>query len=162
MRFDPSLRTCADFDLWLRLSDRPIRRIDSVLGSTRRSPSSMTCRPETYDQFCQDKLTALRRYFGRFASCSPLLALAQRAQAGVFLWAAESVLAIEGPSDRFKLYRDEAARLDPGAPRLRTLRVAALSHTSGADEAERTPVPRPRFSLARAKNALRGLTRSLL
>jgi hypothetical protein len=162
MRFDPGLKTCADFDLWLRLSDRPIRRIDSVLGSTRLSQSSMTCRPETYDQFCQDKLAALRRYFGRFASCPPLVALSQRASAGVFLWAAESVLGIEGPSDRFRLYCQEAARLDPGSPRLRNLRVAALSHSPSAPPDEvRTPVSRPRFSLARAKNALRGLTRSL-
>lgn len=161
MRFDPKLKTCADFDLWLRLSDCPIRRIDKVLGSTRLSSSSMTCRPETYDQFCEDKLAALDRYFARFDGSPPLAALARRASAGVYLWAAESLLGLEGPSPRFEGYCEEAARFDPGSPRLANTQAAAEQARKAA-AAAKSPPRRPRFSLARAKSALRDLAKSVL
>jgi glycosyltransferase involved in cell wall biosynthesis len=159
MRFDPRLKTCADFDLWLRLSDKPVRRIDKVLGSTRLSSSSMTCRPETYDQFCADKLAALDRYFAPFEATPPVAALDRRARAGVYLWAAESLLGMEGPSQRFETYCERAASFDPGSPRLTNARAAAEQVRQAAAT---PPVKRPRFSLARAKSALRGLAKSVL
>ncbi len=160
MRFDPTLKTCADFDLWLRLSERPIRRIDTVLGSTRLSASSMTCRPETYDQFCADKLAALDRYFGRFEPTPPLTALDRRARAGVYLWAAESLLGMGAPTPQFEAYCELAAELDAGSPRLANVRVAAEQARQAAAAAKLPP--RPKFSLARAKSALRSIAKSVL
>jgi hypothetical protein len=45
LRFDRTMQTCADYDLWLRLSHLPIGRVDSVLSRTRLSEKSMTQAP---------------------------------------------------------------------------------------------------------------------
>jgi glycosyltransferase involved in cell wall biosynthesis len=106
LRFDETLRTCADFDLWLRLSDRPISRVTQRLGRTRRSPASMSQDPGRFDQFCADKLAALDAFLRRRPE---LASEADWARAGIYCWAAESVLALEGASERFRTYV-EAAR----------------------------------------------------
>jgi glycosyltransferase involved in cell wall biosynthesis len=97
LRFDPRLKTCADFDLWLRLSHLPIRRTGRVLGTVRHSDKSMSRRPGNYEQFCADKLDALERHAAR----SPQFAAERdEAAAGIYCWAAEALLALEGPSER--------------------------------------------------------------
>jgi len=110
LRFDPSLKTCADFDLWLRLSQREIVRTEHVLGRTRLSPNSMTRDPSRYEQFCRDKITALERQLDRL----PELA-AERAEAiaGIYCWAAESLLALEGASERCRRMLELAATSAP-------------------------------------------------
>ena len=87
----PDLLYCADFELWLNISHLEIRSVPEILACTRISTQSITCRPETYEQSCRDKLTALDRFFARYPEDALHHAVKMRAQAGVFVWAAESV-----------------------------------------------------------------------
>jgi glycosyltransferase involved in cell wall biosynthesis len=122
LRCDTSLATCADFDLWLRLSDRKIVCTGAVLGSTRLSPKSMTRDPARYDEFCRDKLVALERHFERRPH---LTAAREEAIAGVYCWAAESLLELEGPSERFSEMVNRAAAVAPRSSRVERTIVAS-------------------------------------
>ena len=126
LRFDESLKTCADFDLWLRLSDRQIVRTEEVLGGTRLSTKSMTRDPSRYEQFCRDKIAALERYLQR----RPELA-DERAESvgGIYCWAAESLLALEGPSERCRTMITRAATAAPRYERVEQV-LARLAETS--------------------------------
>jgi hypothetical protein len=111
LRCDATLKTCADFDLWLRLAHHEIRSTEDLLGRTRLSTKSMTQDPSRYEQFCRDKITALEHHLNR----RPELA-AEHAEsiAGIYCWAAETLLALEGPSERCRTMLDgaEAAASD--------------------------------------------------
>ena len=128
LRCDASLATCADFDLWLRLSDREIVCTDRVLGSTRLGPTSMTRDPSRYVQFCQDKVDALERHFQRRPE---LAGDRDEAIAGVYCWAAESLLELEGPSAQFSAMVDRAAAVAPRYERVK--RAIASSSSSPSD-----------------------------
>jgi glycosyltransferase involved in cell wall biosynthesis len=125
LRFDETMKTCADYDLWLRLSHLPIGRIETCLGSTRISQKSMTCHPEKYEQFCRDKIAALERFLAGRPTDPVIGALRRHLLAGVYTWAAESVRRLEGESELFRAYRTRAADLDPYSARLPFL----LTHT---------------------------------
>lgn len=88
---DESLKTCADFNIWLNLSTLKILCIPDVLASTRISQNSMTCRPESYQQFCQDKITCVAQFFDKLERNDVNEALYKRSVAGIYAWAAESV-----------------------------------------------------------------------
>jgi glycosyltransferase involved in cell wall biosynthesis len=118
LRFDSSLRTCADFDLWLRLSDREVASTDEVLGRTRLSAKSMSRDASRYEQFCRDKIAALERYLETHAGYR---GLRDQAIAGVYCWAAESLLGIEGPTDRFHEMLERARSVAPDYGRVATL-----------------------------------------
>jgi glycosyltransferase involved in cell wall biosynthesis len=156
LRFDPALKTCADFDLWLRLWHMPIARMPYILGGTRLTTASMTRRTETYDQYIADKRAALDRYLGQFEP-SPLLdAVRAHAEAGIHLWSAESVYDIEGRrTPQFERYVERAVALEPGSPRAAA--AAALPPARDLPRVEEeppppttepTPRPSPRMRLA--------------
>jgi glycosyltransferase involved in cell wall biosynthesis len=128
-RCDMSLETCADFDLWLRLAGHEIVCTKHVLGRTRLSDRSMTRDPGRYEQFCRDKITALENHLTRHPEQS-----GDRAQAiaGIYCWAAESLLALEGPSERLRTMLERAAAMAPAYERveLAKARVAeAAAHS---------------------------------
>lgn len=87
----PDLLYCADFELWLNIAELQVHRTDRVLGASRISSNSITCRPQSYEQMCLDKITAIERYFGRLPDLCVLKSLRQHCIAGVYCWAAESV-----------------------------------------------------------------------
>jgi glycosyltransferase involved in cell wall biosynthesis len=137
LRFDPSLATCADFELWLGLSDLPIVRLDRILGSTRLSDASMTRRTSTYDRYVADKTTALQRYFGSLDENPVTVAVYSRAVAGLHLWAAASVYDIErARTPQFEEYLERALALDPDSER-----AAALRELPATVEPEPDPEP---------------------
>jgi glycosyltransferase involved in cell wall biosynthesis len=110
LRFDPRLKTCADYDLWLRLSHLSIRSTEEVFGTVRQSQKSMSRRAGNYEQFCADKLDALERHVAQhpeFASER------DEAAAGIYCWAAESLLALEGPGQRSRAMLERAAKTAP-------------------------------------------------
>jgi glycosyltransferase involved in cell wall biosynthesis len=110
LRFDPRLKTCADYDLWLRLSQLPIRRTDVVFGTVRQSQKSMSRGAGNYEQFCADKLGALDRHVARHPEFS---SERDQAAAGIYCWAAESLLALEGPADRSRAMLERAEKAAP-------------------------------------------------
>jgi len=126
LQLDHSLKTCADYDAWLRLSHLPIAFMDCVQGSTRISDMSMTCRPENYEQFCADKSFALRRYLAKCAHEPLGESLLRRGLVGIHCWAAESLKAlspqsIDSISDlyaRAKAIDSTSSRLTLAAQRL--------------------------------------------
>jgi glycosyltransferase involved in cell wall biosynthesis len=120
LRFDPRLKTCADFDLWLRLSQLSIRRTAEVLGTVRQSHKSMTHGSGNYEQFCADKLHALDRHVARHPEFA---GERDEAAAGIYCWAAESLLVLEGPSERFRAMLERATRTAPGYQRVEYVRA---------------------------------------
>ena len=119
--FDERLKTCADFDLWIRISHLPIIALSETLGRTRVSEKSMTCRPETYDQFCADKIAALERYLERFGDGPLFQSIGNYAIAGIYLWAAESLCEVEGNHEALHRFLDNARSRHPYSSRLREL-----------------------------------------
>jgi glycosyltransferase len=130
LHFDASLKTCADFDLWLRLSQHQIVRTKEVLGCTRLSKKSMTRDPSRYEEFCRDKIAALDRHLARHPELSRGR---EEAIAGIYCWAAESLLVLEGPSDRSRvmLRRAEAAAPDYERVKRSRARVADIATVYG-------------------------------
>jgi glycosyltransferase involved in cell wall biosynthesis len=124
LRGDPSLTAAQDFELWLRLSERRIIRTTSVLGATRLSYKSMSRNPENYERFCGEKIVALERFI---ANRPHLRTARNSAVTGIYCWAAESILEIEGPGARFDSFVDRAAALTPEDDRVRRAREAAAS-----------------------------------
>jgi Glycosyl transferase family 2 len=122
LRSDTSLAACQDFELWLRLSDRKIVRSTTVLGATRLSHKSMSRNAENYEDFCAQKIGALERFI---ADRPRLQRERDGAIAGIYCWAAESILDIEGPGPRFKSFVDRAAALCPEDERLERVRDQA-------------------------------------
>lgn len=120
LRFDPRLKTCADFDLWLRLSHLSIRRTDGVFGSVRQSEKSMSRGAGNYEQFCADKLDALDRHVARRPEFA---GERDEAAGGIYCWAVESLLALEGPSERCRAMLERAARAAPRYERVESMRV---------------------------------------
>ena len=137
--FDESIATVPDYDLWLRLSNLEIRRLDAVLGRTRVSGASGTRRAASYDDFVRDKSFALDRYLARFERNPVSEAVRRRALAGIRLWAAESVYDIEsGRSAQFERYLAEALELDPASAW-----AARVGELPVAREVEQPPEPEP-------------------
>jgi glycosyltransferase involved in cell wall biosynthesis len=127
LRGDPSLTAGQDFELLLRLSARRIVRSTTILGATRLSPKSMSRNPENYEHFCAEKIVALDRFL---ADKARLQQERDAAVSGIYCWAAESILEIEGLGPRFESFVDRAAILCPDSERLLQIRARA----SAADE----------------------------
>jgi glycosyltransferase involved in cell wall biosynthesis len=91
LNFDPGLKTCVDYDIWLKASTLNIKRIPEYWGETRISSKSMTCRPESYEQFCRDKICALHRFLN--SSFEPAVAnsLFRYGASGIHTWASNSL-----------------------------------------------------------------------
>jgi glycosyltransferase involved in cell wall biosynthesis len=102
---DASITTVHDFDLLLRLSGRTIVRTTAVLGATRLSEQSMTRNPENYERFCSEKILALERFIHDHPA---LEQEGDAAVAGIYCWAAESILDLEGPGERFESFVERA------------------------------------------------------
>ena len=123
LRFDESLKTCADLDLWTRIGHLPIVSVQQVLGRTRISGKSMTQRPEHYEQFCADKIRILSRYLERFEAGGLRESLRNHAIAGVYLWAAKSLQYMADGSGLSQEFLEKARSIMPQSPRLRELEM---------------------------------------
>lgn len=127
LRGDASLKTAQDFDLFLRLAGRRIVRTTAFLGATRLSHKSMTRNAENYELFCSEKIAALERFTDDRPSLEPER---DPAVAGIYCWAAESLLDIEGPGPRFESFVERATTLSPNDSRVRRLHVRLQSDQS--------------------------------
>ena len=86
---DETLKTGQDFELLLRLSARQIVRTTTVLGATRLSYKSMTRNPDNYELFTSEKILAVERFIAARPHLQPER---DAAVAGIYCWAAESIL----------------------------------------------------------------------
>ena len=123
--YDESLRTCPDYDFWLRVGSKleaaQFARVPEPIVTAHADPTSMSFRAESFPQFTKDKLYILNRYLDSLGERADVGELRSTASAGILTWAAENVLSLEGVSPRFlKLCRD-AARLQPHSARLSEL-----------------------------------------
>lgn len=131
---DPSLKTCADFHIWLNLYHLKILSIPDVLVSTRISQASMTCCPENYDQMCQDKILGVQKFFNKVNPNIFNEILLRRSIVGIYVWAAESIKFFFPSSDPnsekyYESFFQKAREIDSSSPRLHELntRLSDLS-----------------------------------
>lgn len=115
--------TCADFGVWLRVSDLPILTIPEIIVATRRSKINATSRSENYARFCRDKIIALERFFSRYEKNMVMDTLLRKSTAGIYSWGALSVFLIEGNSKRFTELYLKSLSLDPHSKRVKDLGV---------------------------------------
>ena len=121
LRFDESMKTCGDFDLWLRLSNMTVIALSQVLARIRISDSSMTCSPENHVQFCADKIDAVDRFLARMEYSSWRDSIRRNAVNGIYLWAAQSVYNIEGRTKLFDYFCQRAEEIKPCSVKYRYL-----------------------------------------
>jgi glycosyltransferase involved in cell wall biosynthesis len=139
LAFDESFATVADFDLWLRLAHLRIVRVFDVLADVRVGPQSSTWTPDMYEKQCYYKLLALRRFVAGSGRDALLSILAERAEAGIHLWAVDSMATIGGGREYVDRYFNEAGAADFRSERFRRI-VSAAHPTLPADPAFRARV----------------------
>jgi len=122
-RFDETMATVPDFDLWLRLSSKPIVRMASneLLAAIRVGDMSSTSNEAMYEKIIALKVEALRRFLDGPSRDRAVEALFDRCRAGLYLWAVDSMGVIgagQGNTDRY--FRD-ALDTDIGSERFREI-----------------------------------------
>lgn len=123
--FDEQFPTVADFELWLRLAHRPIMRIFDVLADVRVGQQSSTWNSDNYEDQCYYKLRALRKCLTGPDNDRVLGKLYERAEAGIYLWAVDSMAVINGGQEKIDRYFEKAAKTDLRSERLRDVLARA-------------------------------------
>ncbi|MGA7935728.1 MAG: hypothetical protein WCA35_19415, partial [Kovacikia sp.] len=83
-----------------------------------------TCRAEIYEEMCNHKIILLERYLAQYEQTPLVQELYKRCVAGIYTWAAESMLWIPtGSADWFDLYYDKAFAIYPTSDRLKQLKL---------------------------------------
>jgi glycosyltransferase involved in cell wall biosynthesis len=126
LRFDETMPTVADFDLWLRLAHLPIVRIFDILADVRVGSQSSTQNPGMYALHSRFKIEALQRYLNGPRGEDVLKLLATRAESGIYLWAAESLGYIGADEQQVDEYFAKAIAGDIRSERFR--RVVTAIH----------------------------------
>lgn len=131
LRADESLKTCPDYDFWIRVGSRfgpdAIVMVPDPVLVARGDRASASYRVESFAQFCKDKLFVLDRYLRELDDDATRTELAKTGPAGILTWAAESVLALEGTSPAFLSWCEKAAAFDPQSARLLDLARRTLA-----------------------------------
>jgi hypothetical protein len=98
----------------------------------------MTRDPTRYDEFCRDKIAALERYVDRHPERENER---REATAGIYCWAAESLLELEGASERCTALLGAAVALAPAYDRIEhlTQRIAASPRGAAEERTEASP-----------------------
>jgi glycosyltransferase involved in cell wall biosynthesis len=126
LSFDEEFRTVADFDLWLRLAHLPVIRILDVLADVRTGEQSSTWNAANYEQQSSYKIRALRKLLNGPARERVVEQLLARAEAGIYLWAVDSLAVIDGGQHRIDRYFEKAMNTDVRSERFRD--VLARAH----------------------------------
>lgn len=119
--YDESLKSCPDYDFWLRLGSRfsrnEIINHKELFMAARGDSTSMSYRPESFEQFHKDKIFVLERFLnGRGKECA-IEALKNWAKIGILMWAADGIMGLKGDqSEAIKLFK-KVAEIDPRARR---------------------------------------------
>jgi hypothetical protein len=133
LRFDEEFRTVADFELWLRLSPLPIVRVFDVLADVRIGAKSSTWNAENYENQSSFKLRAVRRFLDSEARGRVLTSWYERAEAGIYLWAVDSMAVIGGSQELIDRYFAKASKADVSSERFREILARARPHLPPSD-----------------------------
>jgi glycosyltransferase involved in cell wall biosynthesis len=131
--FDEAFRTVADFDLWLRLSHLPIVRVLDVLAEVRIGERSSTWNAQNYESQSAFKIRALKAFLGGPARERALEKLLERAEAGIYLWAVDSMAVIAGGQELIDRYFEKATKTDLSSERFRDVLSRARPHLPPSD-----------------------------
>ena len=127
--YDATLKTCPDYDFWIRVGQRfsasQFVVFDAVFKTALADRSSMSFRIESYEQFCRDKQLVLDRFIATQPPSPLREAVSLAARAGIHLWSAESLFNLEGASREMVEHCRQAAALTPWSPRLTQLGQSA-------------------------------------
>lgn len=97
--YDESLKTCPDYDFWLRLgsrfSSKELINRHELFATALCDRTSMSFRAEACEQFCKDKVFILDRFLSR-QNHRDLEGMRNKAKAGIFVWGVKSVMQLEG------------------------------------------------------------------
>jgi len=133
LRFDEEFRTVADFELWLRLSPLRIVRVFDVLAEVRIGEKSSTWNAENYENQSAFKLRALKRFLASEGRDRVLEKLYERAEAGIYLWAVDSMAVIGGSQEMIDRYFAQATKADISSERFRDILSRARPHLPAAE-----------------------------
>jgi glycosyltransferase involved in cell wall biosynthesis len=125
LAFDEELPTVADFDLWLRLACLPIVRVFDVLAEVRVGRQSSTWTPDAYEGHCHFKIEALRRFLAGKGREVLISEIRGRAEAGIYLWAVDSMATIGAGQEYVDKYFEQALKTDLRSERFRRIVNAA-------------------------------------
>lgn len=90
---DPNLKTCPDFELWVRLGlKHPIVYVPGAVAENMVHEDSSTCQPAQYELFVKIKKEIIERITSSPDTPSSLRKLRRRALAGLYGWAAQGTL----------------------------------------------------------------------
>jgi len=131
--FDEAFRTVADFDLWLRLSHLTIVRALDVLAEVRVGAQSSTWNAQNYDDQSAFKIRAIRKLLDGPSRPLVIEKLLERAEAGIYLWAVDSMVVIGGGQELIDRYFEKAAKSDLSSERFRDVLARARPHLPASD-----------------------------
>lgn len=121
-RFDASVPTCPDYEYWARLGFRfpaaAFKRYDVSVAQAYRTRHSMSFRAESFTQFCRDKLAHLNNLLAEGYVEGDVEAVRRRAAAGIHMWAAEQLTAIEPGHPDILAHCAQAAHYDKNYERI--------------------------------------------
>lgn len=124
LRFDESLPTVADFDLWLRLAHLPIARTFERLARVGVGPQSSTWTPSAYEGHSRYKIQVLTQYLEGSGQPAVLAAILRRGVAGIHLWAADSLKYIGAEQSAIEQHFEAALEGDLLSERFRRVATA--------------------------------------
>jgi glycosyltransferase involved in cell wall biosynthesis len=126
--FDEEFKTVADFDLWLRLSHLNIVRVLDVFAAVRVGEQSSTWNAANYEGQTGFKLRALKKLLNGPNRDRVVEKLYERAEAGIYLWAVDSMAVIAGGQEWTDRYFARASRADVRSERFRDVLARARPH----------------------------------
>ena len=104
--YNENLKTCPDYDFWVRLafkySEERFLKISEVLSSARMDEISMSFRPDAYLKMARDKVSALRANLVQNDNLKKLLIHKEDFYfTSIYCWAAEMVYRLEGAKQNY-------------------------------------------------------------
>jgi len=137
--YDENLKTCPDFDFFIRLGLRfgPLQIVEKndIVFNSIRNQSMTTFRPQSFDQIAQDKIFIIDRFFVSQGNSRFNQFLRSQAYAGMYCWLASLLYEIVGETEQFCKYVMEAGKHAPGSDRVAKLvaqsRSLAIDNASG-------------------------------
>ncbi len=120
--YDNSRPSCPDYEFWGRLAFKypkeKFKLFEDGVVAALATRDSMSFRTESFEVFVRDKTAHLDGLLARFAAAEQRERLRNRSAAGIHMWAAEQLFAMEPGHPNILKHCMEAARSDRDYPRI--------------------------------------------